>query len=172
MHSPVPNNFDYKSDPDGGKCPFFGHIRKVNPRGSGGFEPEAQERLHIMARRGQTYGVRSDNPNDGKLDNKPTGDVGLLFMAFNANIAEQFEFAQNVWANNPGFPKVPAGATAPGLDLVIGQGARPDIRCPVSWGADPKDVKDNKTTKAVPQAVTMKGGEYFFMPSLAFLRSL
>jgi hypothetical protein len=25
---------------------------------------------------------------------------------------------------------------------------------------------------AAPQAVTLKGGEYFFMPSLAFLRSL
>jgi hypothetical protein len=29
-----------------------------------------------------------------------------------------------------------------------------------------------KTVPAVPRAVTMKGGEYFFMPSLAFLRHL
>jgi hypothetical protein len=28
------------------------------------------------------------------------------------------------------------------------------------------------TATAPPEAVTMKGGEYFFMPSLAFLRSL
>jgi hypothetical protein len=28
------------------------------------------------------------------------------------------------------------------------------------------------TTTASPQAVTMKGGEYFFMPSLSFFRSL
>lgn len=171
-HNPVPNNFNYDSDPEGAKCPFFGHIRKMNPRGSGGFEPVAGERLHIMARRGQTYGVRTDDPNDGKLSNKPTAGVGLLFMAFNAVISEQFEFAQKSWANNAGFPKVPSGTAAPGLDLVIGQGTRPDITCPLTWGADIDDPAQNKSTTAPPQAVTMKGGEYFFMPSLAFLRSL
>jgi Dyp-type peroxidase family len=171
-HNPVPNNFNYDSDPEGGKCPFFGHIRKMNPRGSGGFENVDGERKHIMARRGQTYGVRTDDLNDGKLANKPTSDVGLLFMAFNAVIAEQFEFAQKSWANNPGFPRVPPGGPTPGLDLVIGQGARPDITCPLSWGADLHDASANKETSAPPQAVTMKGGEYFFMPSLAFLRSL
>lgn len=171
-HNPVPNNFNYDSDPDGAKCPFFGHIRKVNPRGSGGFEPVADERLHIMARRGQTYGIRVDNPNDGQIANKPSKDVGLLFMAFNVDIANQFEFAQATWANNPGFPRVPAGAHPPGLDQVIGQGLRPDIRCPLHWGADAKDTTSNRVTTSVPQAVTMKGGEYFFMPSLAFLRNL
>ena len=171
-HNPVQNDFNYNSDPNGAKCPFFAHIRKVNPRGTGGFEPVEGERLHIMARRGQTYGVRTDDLNDGRIGNKPSKDVGLLFMAFNANIAEQFEFAQSTWANNPGFPKVPAGASAPGLDLVIGQGTRPDIRCPLEWGADPADATKNMTTVATPQAVTMKGGDYFFMPSLAFLRSL
>ncbi len=168
-HNPVPNDFDYDSDPEGGKCPFFGHIRKMNPRGSGGFEPVAQERLHIMARRGQTYGTRTDDLNDGRINNKPTKDVGLLFMAFNSNIGEQFEFVQKNWANNPGFPKVPPGAPQPGLDLVIGQGARPGISCPVTWGAP---IAAHKSTTAVPQAVTMKGGEYFFMPSLPFLRAL
>ncbi len=168
-HHPVPNDFDYDSDPNGAKCPFFAHIRKVNPRGSGGFEPVENERHHIMARRGQTYGVRTDQPNDGRIENKPSKDVGLLFMAFNADIAQQFEFAQSTWANNPGFPRVPPGAGAPGLDLVIGQSPtpRPDIHCPVAWGGS-----TISTTTATPQAVTMKGGEYFFMPSLAFLRSL
>jgi deferrochelatase/peroxidase EfeB len=168
FHSPVPNDFDYDSDDEGGKCPFFGHIRKMNPRGSGGFEPVDKERLHIMARRGQTYGVRTDDPNDGKLANKPTGGVGLLFMAFNASIGEQFEFVQTNWANNPSFPNT-AGGPQPGLDPVIGQGPRPALTCPLSWGAGPGGQQQ---TASPPQAVTMKGGEYFFMPSLAFLRTL
>lgn len=174
VHHPVPNDFNYNSDGDGGKCPFFAHIRKVNPRGSGGFEPVPGERMHIMARRGQTYGIRTDSPNDGRIHNKPKKDVGLLFMAFNVNIAQQFEFAQSNWANNPGFPRVPTGAGAPGLDLVIGQSAtaRPDIECPLEWGAVRSDAGKFSTTDATPQAVTMKGGEYFFMPSLSFLRSL
>lgn len=171
-HSPVQNDFTYNSDGDGGKCPFFAHIRKVNPRSSGGFEPPAGERLHIMARRGQTYGVRTDDPNDGKISNKPTKDVGLLFMAFNSNIAQQFEFAQKSWANFAGFPKVPTGHGAPGLDMVIGQGKRPDIDGPKVWGADFGVTNQHKIVAPVPQAVTMKGGEYFFMPSLPTLVSL
>lgn len=179
-HSPVQNNFNYDSDVGdgtpisdggGGKCPHFAHIRKMNPRGSGGFEPHAAERLHIMARRGQTYGIRTDNLNDGALDNKPSKDVGLLFMAFNANIEEQFEFVQTIWANNPGFPRMTPGRTAPGPDPVIGQAQRGQIDCPKGWGADFKKPGEHKPTAPVPETVRMKGGEYFFMPSLAFLRN-
>jgi hypothetical protein len=125
-----------------------------------------------MARRGQTYGVRTDNPNDGKIENKPSKYVGLLFMAFNSDIGNQFEFTQKNWANNPGFPAVPAGFPPPGVDPVIGQtkqdAARPDMEGAAIWG-DPSSLK---TVATVPQAVKMKGGEYFFMPSLAFLSSL
>jgi Dyp-type peroxidase family len=167
MHSPVTNNFNYDDDVDGMKCPYVGHVRKVNPRGTGGFETVAGERKHLMARRGQTYGVRTDGPNDGEIDNKPSTGVGLLFMAFNANIAEQFEFTQSTWANNPGFPKTTNGQAA-GVDLVIAQGTRPaNVRCPVAWAGD-----QMKSAPTIPQTVMMKGGEYFFMPSLAFLRSL
>jgi Dyp-type peroxidase family len=171
-HAPVQNDFNYNSDGEGGKCPFFAHIRKVNPRSSGGFEPPNAERLHIMARRGQTYGVRTDDPNDGKTTNKPTKDVGLLFMAFNADIVQQFEFAQKSWANFAGFPKVPVGRLAPGLDMVIGQGTRPKIDGPQQWGADFADPKQHKVVAPLPQAVTMKGGEYFFMPSIPTLAAL
>jgi Dyp-type peroxidase family len=165
---PVSNNFNYDTDDMGARCPFQGHIRKTNPRGSGGFEPPTQERLHIMARRGQTYGIRRDDPNADLLpEQRPVGDVGLLFMAFNVDLGEQFEFVQRLWANNANFPKVPGSRLPPGLDLVIGQGARPDAGDPPIWGAN-----QQTTVTASPQAVTLKGGEYFFMPSLAFLRAL
>ena len=173
-HNPVPNDFDYDSDGDGGKCPFFGHIRKLNPRGSGGFEPQEEERRHIMARRGQTYGMRADDPNDGRIDTKPSGGVGLLFMAFNADIGAQFEFTQAVWANNPGFPRTPGGVAAPGVDLVIGQtpngDPRPGVEAPLAWGADRKTPSAFAAAPAPEQAVTLRGGEYFFMPALSFLR--
>lgn len=172
MKHPVPNNFNYDSDKLGAKCPFLGHVRKTNPRGTGGFEAHADERKHLMARRGQTYGVRTDDANDGQIENKPQGNVGLLFMAFNSSIGNQFEFTQINWANNGGFPLVPAGAAQPGVDPVIGQtrndAARPPMNCPVTWG----DAGSMAGAPAVPRAVTMKGGAYFFMPSLAFLAGL
>jgi Dyp-type peroxidase family len=166
---PIPNDFNYDRDDQGARCPFHGHIRKTNPRGSGGFEPQSNERLHLMARRGQTYGNRTDNPTDESLplSSRPTTGIGLLFMAFTSQIETQFQFTQATWANNPGFPSVPPGHPAPGLDQVIGQGTRPTAVSPLTWGG-----KDSKPLPAAPQAVTMKGGEYFFMPSLAFLKSL
>jgi Dyp-type peroxidase family len=164
---PVTNNFDYGADADGRRCPFQGHIRKANPRGSGGFETPPDERMHLMARRGQTYGQRTDDPNaDLPSNTRPTGGVGLLFMAFNVDFGQQFDFVQSVWVNNPGFPD-PHGGAEPGLDPVIGQGARKEGTYFPIW-----DASATRTTAAIPQAVTLKGGEYFFMPSLAFLRNL
>jgi Dyp-type peroxidase family len=169
-HNPVPNNFNYDSDLNGTKCPFLGHIRKTNPRGTGGRGDEASERKHLMPRRGQTYGLRTDDPNDGEIKNKPSSGVGLLFMAFNSSIVNQFEFTQINWANSPEFPKV-KGVPLPGVDPIIGQTegdvARPVMTCPVKWGEP-----GMSTVAPVPRTVKMLGGGYFFMPSLAFLRAL
>jgi Dyp-type peroxidase family len=164
--SPVSNNFTYESDRAALKCPFQAHIRKTNPRGSGGAEEPPGERLHLMARRGVTYGERPDDPNaDLPPAARPSGGVGLVFMAFNSVLGNQFEFTQAVWADNPGFPIV-QGVT-PGLDPVIGQGTREPSDYNVDWGGSAQ-----RTADPVPQSVTLKGGEYFFMPSLAFLRTL
>ncbi|SFW71405.1 Dyp-type peroxidase [Amycolatopsis australiensis] len=164
--SPVSNNFTYDSDRAALKCPFQAHIRKTNPRGSGGAEEPAAERLHLMARRGVTYGERPDDPNaDVPPAARPSGGVGLLFMAFNAVLGNQFEFTQALWADNPGFPIV--DGVTPGLDPVIGQGPREPSDYTIEWGGP-----SQRTADPVPQAVTLRGGEYFFMPSLAFLRSL
>jgi Dyp-type peroxidase family len=164
--SPVSNNFTYDSDRAALKCPFQAHIRKTNPRGSGNAQDPAAERRHLMARRGVTYGERPDDPNaDVPPAARPSGGVGLLFMAFNSELGNQFEFTQAIWADNPGFPIV-EGVT-PGLDPVIGQGERGSSDYTVEWGGSTQ-----RTAGPVPQAVTLRGGEYFFMPSLAFLRSL
>jgi Dyp-type peroxidase family len=166
-HHPVENDFSFDSDKLGQKCPYQAHIRKTNPRGSGGAEPPERERLHLMARRGQTYGRRADDPGaDLPPIVRPSKDVGLLFMAFNSDLGNQFEFTQRLWVNNPGFP-VTADGSRPGLDPVIGQGQRPGSNYAPEWGRNGAVAVD-----PVAQAVTMKGGEYFFMPSLAFLRSL
>lgn len=162
----VPNNFNYADDPAAIKCPFHAHIRKTNPRGSGGFgQTEAQERKHLMARRGITYGDREEC-----LGDRPEGGVGLLFMAYQSSIENQFEFTQISWANAANFPQVPAGHGQPGLDPVIGQGTNPPNtqQCPLHWGVP----TTTKQAQSFAGFVKLKGGEYFFAPVLSTLRTL
>ncbi|NRQ33000.1 Dyp-type peroxidase [Nonomuraea sp. NN258] len=152
----VTNDFTFDLD-DGSRCPFSGHIRKVNPRSFG--------REVIMARRGQTYGERTDDPwDDSPPASRPSGEVGLLFMAFNSSLLAQFEFTQQSWVNNPDFQN-----DATGHDPVIGQGERAvKVAFPKAWGQPEMSVPQAQ----VAQTVTMLGGEYFFAPSLAYLRNL
>jgi Dyp-type peroxidase family len=173
--NPVRNNFDFSHDTEGNKCPFHGHIRKANPRGDSVRElgekfgvTLEQERSHIMARRGITYGTRNAEIDaEGKiidLKDKPVGGVGLLFMAYQNNFENQFEFTQKSWVNNPEFVRDKTG-----IDPVIGQlapGASNLQKQSVAW--------DNSTKKSIDfhGFVTMKGGEYFFAPCISFLKSL
>ena len=56
MGDPVPNDFTYDDDAAGARCPLSAHIRRMNPR-----RAEPAERT-VIARRGQGYGVRNDDP--------------------------------------------------------------------------------------------------------------
>jgi Dyp-type peroxidase family len=182
-HGSVPNNFDYEADPAGNRCPIHAHIRKTNPRGSlgsafktavlPGGDPVAFSKAVQMARRGMTYGERKD---DGSvIDNMPEAGVGLLFMSYQANIANQFRVMQKLWANSDVFPDHVPGPPAPPIanliDPVIGQppGAHsPNAKWPVTWN-DPAAGRQPFSFKLF---VTMKGGEYFYAPSLPGLAAL
>ena len=170
---PPLNDFSYAAAPDGAKCPFRGHMRKTNSRGvsdakNGPVGPRG-ERTHIMARRGITYGQRKPRPPgaDFPEDDRPQRDVGLLFMAYMADITERFEFTQAAWAGNPGFVAPHAG-----IDPVIGQRSNQPGTAELHWrdGQPGQDERsgyeaqyDSKTR------VTLKGGEYSFAPSIGFL---
>jgi Dyp-type peroxidase family len=153
------NNFNYDAG-DVSKCPFHAHIRKTNPRND-----IADAKDAVMARRGIPYGERTDDPFDGNIDTKPTRGVGLLFQSYQASIEKQFERIQRFWANNEGF--VQGGV---GLDLIIGQGNYPsENEYQTEWnGKDPNKIKK----ASFEQFVTMKGGGYFFAPSIEFLKNV
>ena len=176
------NDFNYNGDKLGARCPFHAHIRKTNPRGSRAPKvPSVEEQLHIMVRRGITY---EDTPRQVHPDslpgadtkekfmekvrpNLPAGGLGLLFMAYNAKLDDQFVVTQQSWANSKDFPE----GSAAGVDPVIGQkksGPPGDLSYLKVW--------DDSTSVKKPFGfngfVTMKGGEYFFAPSMLFLRNL
>lgn len=178
------NDFDFAGDANGLKCPFQSHVRKTNPRGEAvGPKPPLDktvedEKLRRIARRGIPYG---GDLTVGNWEEKlPEGGVGLLFFCYQSDILEQFEFIQRVWSNNPFFLE-PAKSgkksqhyDVTGLDPVIGQkhptspgAAQPARNWPSAWGQPTK-----KCPVDFAGFVSMKGGEYFFSPSLTFLRSL
>ena len=175
-NKPVTNNFNYLNDQSGAKCPAFGHIRRMNPRGDSVLDDGTtiqEERSHLLVRRGTTYGKRKRHPNSTVLDfaDFPSNGVGLLFLAYQSSIENQFEFLQ-AKASNAVKELQPA---LTGLDPLIGTGPNGDRvkrgsrPWPAKWGND-----SPSTWKAFDFQgyVKMLGGEYFFAPSISALKSL
>jgi len=145
--------FRYGEDPEGMYCPRGAHIRRANPRDSAGFRTTQTARRRLI-RRGMTYVEGGDAPDRGR---------GLLFVAYNARIAEQFEFVQSQWLNT---------------GTVLGLGSDPDVIAG-SWPEKERrtvTLIDRATgrveVRAAPRLVRVRGGEYFFVPSLSGLRAL
>ncbi len=161
------NNFSYiKEDKEGEKCPFGSHIRRMNPRDH--FEESTPgvslklTRRHRIMRRVRSYG----EDFIGSAENhKPNGEVGLLFGCFNANISKQFEFIQYTWANSPKFKKLYNDP-----DPIIG------VReCPMSGVKQNFTIPQKTTNRVIPNLqsfVTVKGGAYFFFPSVTVIKFL
>ena len=159
---PVPNNFNYDQDRGGAKCPFQGHIRKTNPRGASPGGLDFDKRVQ-MARRGITYGARLQHPVSKALIDEPNDGVGLLFMSYQASIEQQFHFMQSSWANDHNFPDDNVG-----IDPVIGQGTV----LPQRWFPKYDDIGTPEKEFAFGGFVKLKGGDYFYAPSINGLRNL
>ncbi|WP_138505950.1 Dyp-type peroxidase [Nostoc sp. PA-18-2419] len=155
------NNFNYDLDTQATRCPFHTHIRKVNPRGdtgrvesSPGFDEALKvERKHRIARRSVSFGEQD-------CTKEPTTGSGLLFLCFQADIENQFNLIQTRWANPKNFVQVNVGP-----DPLIGQ-PQGTQKWPKKWGGSISEEYGFKLP------VKMKGGEYFFAPSLSFFKNL
>jgi Dyp-type peroxidase family len=156
MDDPVPNDFTYDGDPDGARCPLGAHIRRMNPRVA-----DPAERT-VIARRGQGYGVRRDDPADGDPESTPATGVGLLFMAVVAGIEQQFEQLQRAANGEDGGP----------FDAVAGQRTHARQAPHVTLSATWDDARAPRQELAVEPVVTLLGGEYCFLPSIDFLQGL
>ncbi|WP_339868141.1 Dyp-type peroxidase [uncultured Algoriphagus sp.] len=161
------NDFGYsKFDKDGLKCPFGSHLRRTNPRDNvddhGKKESLKLSKQHRIIRRARLYGeIYEGSPTNLT----PTGEVGLIFICFNADISRQFEFLQYTWSN---LPKNKELYNDP--DPIIG------VRANAEQGEEQnftiQDLPVNRTIKNLPQVITVKGGAYFFFPSINVLRYL
>jgi Dyp-type peroxidase family len=161
--TPPRNDFDFAGDSKGEVCPFHAHIRRTNPR-------VAPERgimvppVPRIARRGLAYGPSWD------LHDADAADRGLMFMAYNASIAEQFEMLQR-WLSGGNAPaehgNVAAFSGQP--DPLIGL---PDIDGTRLYRfVDSAGSVCHVDLGPVP-FVTLQWGLYLFAPSIPALRLL
>jgi Dyp-type peroxidase family len=146
------NDFTYAGDPEGLRCPLGAHIRRANPRDALGFGTLMSAR-HRIIRRGKAY-------NDDPADAPPGWASGLVFVAVNARIEDQFEFIQRFWLNDGSRQRV---GTA--RDLFAGASSSTSAAV-VQFESGPIVIEP------VPPLVRTMGGGYFFAPSMAGLRSL
>ncbi|MBK1660859.1 Dyp-type peroxidase [Paracraurococcus ruber] len=169
-------NFRYADDPDGVKCPFGAHLRRVNPRDMLDPDPDNQKakqtttqltnRRRIL-RRGLPYGP-VDPVEFEKSRQDDQAEHGVFIMALCSSLFRQFEFIQQQWIQY-------------GLDLDSGNDA-----CPITGRRDKDNRQANKFVVPVdgdcgrapfiaanlPQFVETRGGEYFFIPSITALRMM
>jgi Dyp-type peroxidase family len=191
---PVPNDFTFINDPQGLKCPFHAHIRKMNPRGErdrvvqsalaatlkrlsvagqeeydsvqSALGAEYTERCHRIARRSVLYGIhKKEGEEDPRLT--PTPEVGVLFMCYQRDIRRQFEFLQANWSNNE---NAPAQGTAP--DALIGRMSGGQEAIAQQWPRRWNGLRKEHENFSFGSFVTLRGGEYFFAPSISFLRNI
>jgi deferrochelatase/peroxidase EfeB len=161
------NDFNFDADRFGNLCPLHSHIRKTNPRGDlrspGGGRPSLSleaERGFRIGRRGIPYG------SDAYFDDgspPPSKGVGLLFMCVASRLLN-FKIQQDGSDAND-FPTFGVG-----VDAAIGHSAAAE---PQLWAPPPDGVQGERVARfAFANLVTLKGGEYFFLPSRAFFESL
>jgi deferrochelatase/peroxidase EfeB len=150
---------DVAHDPKGVTCPVFAHIRRANPRVPTSTLKQDQLRLHRIVRRGIPYEI--------------DGARGLMFLAYQARIDQQYEVIQRDWINNQSFGGPEEGIIKPGHDVlsvltderILNQTLEPLGR------GDAADHPEGRSFM-LQRTIFARGGGYFFAPSLKALNLL
>ena len=159
-------NFLFGEDADGVKCPLGAHIRRVNPRDAFGFEGRLVHRRRI-SRRGLPYGPAAplENTAEGQdTEALDATDRGIVFMALNANLSRQFEFVQQQWISYGNDARI-----GNEKDLLMAQHGMGEHYA-IQGDASPRNPPLFCT--GLPDFVELRGGDYFFIPSITALEML
>jgi Dyp-type peroxidase family len=152
-------DFAYGNDQAGRHCPLGAHIRRTNPRDAFGFNGKLINRRRI-SRRGMVYGPYVPENQEVRDDQ----EHGVVFMALNASLFRQFEFVQQQWIEygndaHQGNDK----------DLMLGNHEEGG-KFMVPGTADPNNPPF--VCGGLPNFVELRGGDYFFIPSITALRMI
>jgi deferrochelatase/peroxidase EfeB len=151
------NDFNYANDPRGLQVPLGSHIRRMNPRDTE-LARLTDVNIHRLIRRGTTYGAPYDpNALSEEADEVPRG---AYFLFISAKAMATIEFLQQEWINDGNF---------------IGAGSEHDPIIGLQDDGATFTIPKNPVRRRVHGIQTfnvLRGGEYFFMPSLSALRWL
>jgi Dyp-type peroxidase family len=149
------NDFRYqRDDPFGRRCPIGAHIRRANPRDT---NDRDQARRHRLFRRGISYGgpLLPENAVDEECPR------GLIFVSMQARLDRQFEFVLTSWLGREELE----GQAGAKLDPLLG-----DHSGRLEDAFQPTDRFG--PVSGLPRFVAMRGGDYFFIPSVSALAGL
>ena len=171
-HAPD-NSFTFENDKGGLGCPIGSHIRRANPRATFDGQKKAKDALktsnrHRILRRGRSYGLPLASAMTGEafLDAEDNGDPrGLLFICLNSDIARQFEFVQQTWLNNSKFRGLHDE-----VDPIAGVKPKDQLTTAHHFSIPGKPFRHR--LRQVPSVVRVRGGAYFFLPSIRALKFL
>jgi Dyp-type peroxidase family len=148
----IKNDFDYEEDKDGSKCPLQAHIRMVNPRGknaNGEMIPPPK-----IVRRSMRY------EDDDKRK-------GLCFLSYQSSLDENFV---------PLFYRMGVDNEDRKKDVITYRprlNSRP-LEFEASYSLQYGDPSNGFITQFIGgnHLTTFRGGQYFYAPSIPFLRDL
>ncbi len=184
--SPIPvgargmNDFDYGGDPAGHSCPLASHVRRANPRKTNA-APTAPAASRIefgrptprILRRGMSFNQTNSTGQTQR---------GLMFMAYNASISEQYETIQR-WLNGGNSTDIASAHNDPltgvqpkegqGVFRFVAQGAGGPVVVSVELpavrpGAPPVGESEPGRHPFAP----LHWGLYLFVPSRSALAAL
>jgi Dyp-type peroxidase family len=150
------NDFTYAADHAGRQVPLGSHMRRMNPRDTE-MAILADVNIHRIIRRSTTFGAPYDPDAVAPEDDETPR--GLHFIFISAKAMATMEFLQKEWINNGNFMSL-GDERDPNVGLQEGDDATFTIpRSPV-----------RRRVHGIETFNVLRGGEYFFMPSLSALR--
>lgn len=151
------NDFNYSNDPRGRQVPFGCHIRRMNPRDTK-LTRLTDVNLHRLIRRGTTYGPPYDPSALSEADDEVPRGAYFLFVS--AKAMATIEFLQQEWINDGNFMGI-----GDERDPIIG------LQEEGSSFTIPRDPV-RRLVHGIETFNVLRGGEYFFMPSISALNWL
>lgn len=151
------NDFDYAADQHGLQAPLGCHMRRMNPRDTE-MALLADVDIHRIVRRSTTFGVPYDPDAVGAEDDEVPR--GLFFLFLSAKAMATMEFLQREWINDGNFMRLDEERD-PNVGLQPDGAAFTIPRKPV-----------RRRVHGIETFNVLRGGEYFFLPSLSALRWL